>query len=77
LAALLVLLPLLTTSAANQVNWGVFDFLFAALLIGGLGLGWEIILRTTRHRFWRAVLVLAALAAVLLIWAELAVGIIS
>ena len=74
---MLVLLPLLPTSVANQVNWGVFDFLFAALLIGGLGLGWEIILRTTRHRLWRAVLVLAVLAAVLLIWAELAVGIIS
>ena len=74
---MLVLLPLLTTSVANQVTWGVFDFLFAALLIGGLGLGWEIILRTTCHRLGRAVLVLAVLAAVLLIWAELAVGIIS
>ena len=74
---MLVLLPLLTTSITDKVNWGVFDFIFAALLIGSLGLGWEIILRTTRHRLWRAVLVLAVLAAVLLIWAELAVGIIS
>lgn len=76
LAALLVLSPLLATSVTDQVAWGVFDFIFAALLIGGLGVGWEIILKATRHRLWRAVLALALLGSVLLIWAELAVGII-
>lgn len=74
-AALLILMPLLAMQVTEQVNWGVFDFVAAAMLIGGLGLGWELILRTTRSRAWRRAAAVALAAAVLLIWAELAVGI--
>ncbi|WP_347140569.1 hypothetical protein [Paracoccus sp. SSK6] len=74
-AALLICLPVLATSVTDQVSWGVFDFVFAVLLIGGLGLGWELILKMTRSPLWRAILAVALFATVLLIWAELAIGI--
>ena len=74
-AALLILLPLLAMQVTNQVNWGVFDFVAAALLIGGAGLGWELALRLTRNRARRAAIALALAAAFLLTWAELAVGV--
>ena len=47
----------------------------AALLIGGAGLGWELALKLTRNRAWRAAIALALAAAFLLTWAELAVGV--
>ena len=76
-AALLIVAPLLAMQVTDQVDWGVFDFVFAAMLIGGVGAGWELALRMTRNRAWRVAIAMALAAAFLLIWAELAVGIIS
>jgi peptidoglycan/LPS O-acetylase OafA/YrhL len=37
-AALILLLPLVAMLFTNQVDWGVFDFVFAWVLLGGAGL---------------------------------------
>ena len=76
-AVLLILLPLLAMQVTDQVNWGVFDFVAAAMLIGGVGLGWELALRMSHDRTWRVAIAMTLAAAFLLIWAELAVGIIG
>ena len=55
----------------------MYHTISTALLIGGLGLGWELALKMTHNRVWRVAIALALAAAFLLIWAELAVGIIG
>nr|WP_239986109.1 hypothetical protein [Paracoccus sp. SY] len=75
--ALLLLVPPLAMQVTDQVNWGVFDFATAALLIGCVALAWELSLRMTCNRVRRRTIALALAASFLLLWIELAVGIIG
>lgn len=74
LAAAVLLVPAVAMQFTHEVNWGAGDFLAAALLLGLAGFGLEVAARLPRRRWRRrgALLVVAALA---LVWAELAVGI--
>ncbi len=76
LAACLLLLPLAAMQVTTGVNWDGPDFAAAALLLGGAGLGIELAVRMVRNRSTRLALIGAVLLTLLLIWAELAVGII-
>ena len=75
LAAGLLLLPAIAMLFTNEMNWGPGDFLAAALILGGVGLGLEGAAR--QHGRSRLAVVLAALATGLLVWVELAVGIVG
>lgn len=72
LAAALLLAPALAMQVTEQVNWGAGDFLAAALLLGAAGLGLELAARLPRRA--RLAAGAAVLVAMLLVWAELAVG---
>jgi hypothetical protein len=74
-AGAILLLPLLAMLVTDEVNWGAEDFAAAALLLGSVGLAFEAAMRVVRGRAARAGVGVALLAALLLIWAELAVGI--
>jgi hypothetical protein len=56
------------------VDWDVFDFSVAGILLAGAGLAFGLASRkvTPEHR---AVVAVAVVAALLLVWAELAVGV--
>ena len=58
----------------SEVNWGIEDFAAAALLLGGAGLALEAVLRFVRGTGARLGLGLAIGVALMLVWAELAVG---
>ena len=73
-AAALVLLPLVAMQFTREVNWGVGDFLFAAMLIGGVGLALELAVRISPNWSYRAGAALGLAAGFLLIWANGAVG---
>lgn len=75
LVAGLLLLPLLAMQFTRQVNWGVEDFIAAALLLGGASLALEATVRLVRGAMPRMLLGLTILLALALIWAQLAVGI--
>lgn len=77
LAALLLLLPLVAMQFSNEVNWTVGDFLFAGLLIGIVGVTFELTVRVTRNWAHRAAVVSALAAGFLTIWANGAVGMIG
>jgi hypothetical protein len=77
LAALILLLPLIAMRFTDEVNWTGFDFLFAGVLIGGVGLLFELAVRTSRSVPYRVAVALALAAAFLLIWANGAVGMIG
>lgn len=75
IVAFLLLIPLIAMQFTDEVNWGIFDFLVAGILLGGTGIGLELILRKIKTRRNRIVLIVTLCLTMLLIWVELAVGI--
>jgi hypothetical protein len=76
-SAFLLLLPLVAMQFTNEVNWDETDFIvFGAMLFGACGL-YELAARTTPNTAYRAAVGVAIVAAVLLTWMNLAVGIIG
>ena len=59
------------------MNWTGFDFLFAAVLIGGVGGLFELAVRMSRNTAYRAGVGAALAAAFLIVWANGAVGMIG
>ena len=73
--ALLLLIPLIAMQFTDEVEWTLFDFVVAGGLLLGTGLLCELVLRKVKKTEYRIAICLALLAALVLIWAELAVGI--
>lgn len=76
-AALLLLLPLLAMQFTDQVKWTGSDFVFAAVLIGGVGAAFELTVRRSRNYAYRAGAGFALAATFLTIWVNGAVGMIG
>lgn len=74
-AAFLLLLPAVAMQITGEVNWGPEDFFAAAVLLGGAGVGIELAVRLLRSPRWRLLAIVGVVALALLVWAELAVGI--
>lgn len=72
--AVILTIPLVAMQFTTEVNWSLFDFAVAGILLLGTGLVIELILRNVKllkHRILFSVIVLFIL---FLVWAELAVG---
>lgn len=76
-AGLLLLIPAIAMQFTPEVNWGKEDFIAAAVLIGGAGLGVELAVRLIKSSAAMFVAIAGVLTVMLLIWVELAVGIFS
>lgn len=78
LATLLILMvPLVAMQFTNEVNWDTFDFVVAAVLLIGSGLAFEFTARKCRHLAYRIGVGLAVFTGLLLVWINLAVGLIG
>jgi hypothetical protein len=76
-AALLLLLPGVAMQFTEEMAWGPGDFaLFGALLFGACGT-YELAARMTGNKAYRAAIGVALAAAFILVWMNLAVGIIG
>ena len=76
-AALILLLPLFAMQVTDQVVWGVGDFaIFGALLIG-VGVTYELAARMAGTTAYRSAVGVALAAAFILVWVNIAVGIIG
>ena len=76
-AAMLLLLPLVAMQFTQEVNWTGADFLvFGAMLIAAGG-GIELATRARLPRRGKLAAVGAVIAAFLIVWVELAVGIVD
>lgn len=73
--ALLLLIPLTAMQFTTEVNWKPMDFVAAGVLLLTAGLACEAILRLVKSLWWRIAAVGFVLMVLLLVWAELAVGI--
>lgn len=76
-AGLLLLAPAIAMQITPEMNWGPRDFLAAGLLIVGAGLGIELAVRLVKSRAWMFTMIAAVVLLALLVWAELAVGLID
>ncbi|GAA4356474.1 hypothetical protein [Kangiella marina] len=72
---MILAIPLIAMQFTQEVNWSLSDFLIFGGLLACVGLTYEFIIRKFSHSIKRTVLTLALIAAFVLIWAELAVGI--
>ena len=75
--AMLLLLPAVAMRFTDEVNWDAFDFIFAAIVFGSVGLVVELTVRSSRSLAFRGAVFLALAAAFLIIWVNGAVGIIG
>lgn len=71
----LLLIPLIAMQFTNEVNWTRSDFVVAGALLFGTGLMCEFVLRKVDHLKFRIAFCAALLVFLILVWAELAVGI--
>lgn len=72
---ILLLLPFIAMQFTDEVNWTLFDFVVAGVLLFGTALLCELVLRKVKTTGYRIAICIAILAMLLLIWIELAVGI--
>ena len=76
-AALMLLLPLVAMQVTDEVDWDVTDFaVFGAMLVAAGGT-YELAARMTGNTAYRAAVGVAIAAAFILVWMNLAVGIIG
>jgi hypothetical protein len=75
--AFILLLPLLAMQFTNEVAWGLADFVFAGALLFGAGLTYELVARKAGNLAYRLAVGVALATAFILIWVNLAVGLIG
>jgi len=73
--AVLLLIPFIAMQFNDEVNWALSDFLVAGILLLGIGFLAELAFRKIRTTSLRNAVWFALLALLVLVWAELAVGI--
>jgi len=73
--AFLLLIPLIAMQFSDEVNWKIADFAIAGVLLLATGLICEFVLQKVKKKENRIALIVVIIALLLLIWAELAVGI--
>ncbi len=76
-AALMLLLPLFAMQVTDEVDWGVADFAVLGAMLVGAGGTYELAARMTGDNAYRAAVGVALAAASILVWMNLAVGIIG
>ncbi|HAW52997.1 MAG TPA: hypothetical protein DCX54_11820 [Flavobacteriales bacterium] len=71
----LLLIPLTAMLLTDEVNWSLFDFIVAGVLLFGTGFLCELVIRKVKNRMYRFAVCAVILMGLVLFWAELAVGI--
>lgn len=72
--AMLLVLPLVAMQFTKEVNWTVSDFVIGGILLFGTAGIIDFVLRKVKSRRNRIILSMSVLLVLMLIWAELAVG---
>ena len=75
--AFILLLPLLAMRITDEVTWDLADFVIAGALIFGTGLTYVLAARKAGNTAYRAAVGVALAAGFMLVWVNLAVGVIG
>jgi len=71
----ILMVPLVAMRFTREVNWGPFDFVVAGILLAGIGTAYVLLTRKLRTATQRRAIGGGLLLTLMLVWAELAVGI--
>jgi hypothetical protein len=71
----ILLVPFIAMRFTREVNWTVLDFLVAGVLLAGIGTLYVLLTRKLRTPIQRRAVGGGLLLTLMLLWAELAVGI--
>jgi uncharacterized membrane protein len=71
----ILIIPLIAMQFTQEVNWTLSDFIVAGVLLLVAGLGLELVLQKVNNKENRIAFYALIIIVLLLIWAELAVGI--
>lgn len=74
IAVLILSIPLLAMQFTSEVNWSFTDFIIAAILLLGAGFLIELAFRKAKSSNVRNTAIAVIVILLLLLWAELAVG---
>ena len=72
--ASILLAPLIAMQFSTEVQWTAEDFIIAAILLSSFALLIEFLIRKKQQGKRRNVLILLAILTLLLLWGEMAVG---
>lgn len=75
LVALLLLIPFTAMFFTHEVNWTLFDFIIAGILLFTFGLLIETAIRNIQKRKYKILICSFILFMLIITWVELAVGI--
>jgi hypothetical protein len=75
--AVILFIPLVAMQFTNEVNWSVSDFVVMGILVFATGFSYMLLIRSSSNIIYRAAVTLAVGSTFLLIWANLAVGLIG
>ncbi len=76
-AAFLLLVPLFAEMFLEGMDWGLFDFVAAWILLFGAGFTYRLIARKVNNINYKAATGVAVTTALFLVWSNLAVGLIG
>lgn len=74
-AGSLLLIPLVAMQFTNEVSWSAFDFAIASIILLGTVIPVELVLQSVTTKSQRIWMICVLIILLLLVWAELAVGI--
>lgn len=72
---IVLLIPFIAMQFSDEVNWSLFDFVVAGILLFGTSLLCELAIRKISNLNFKIVACIVILIGLFLIWAELAVGV--
>lgn len=75
--AAFLMIPLLAGLLTTEVNWGIFDFIVMGILISGSGMLYVFVSRISDNTAYRVAAAITIFTGFLIIWINLAVGIIG
>lgn len=73
----IMLVPLMAMQFTNEVNWDITDFLVGGTLFLVTGLSYEVVATKAANKIYRTAIGLGLFTSLLLIWINLAVGLIG
>lgn len=75
ITGVILLIPLIAMQFTNEVHWSVLDFTIAGALLLSAGFAINYTHKKLKDSTYRTVIIIGVILLLLLIWAELAVGI--